>query len=123
SDPEAELLPPTTRHWPHHLPVPPDPLVGREPEVDAVGSLFRREGVRLITLTGPGGTGKTRLGLQIAADLIPAFGDGAFFVDLAPLRDPGLVTATIAQVLGVREAEGRLLIESLKAYLRSRELL
>jgi predicted ATPase/class 3 adenylate cyclase len=108
---------------PHHLPAQPNPLLGRESELEAVCRLFRREEVRLITLTGPGGTGKTRLGLQVAADLLEDFRDGAFFVDLAPISDPALVAATIAQVLGVREAEGQPLTESLKAHLRSRRLL
>jgi predicted ATPase len=114
---------------PHHLPVQPTPLVGRETELEQVSGLLQRQagtreaGGRLVTLTGPGGTGKTRLALQLAAELLEAFRDGAFFVDLAPIRDPALLAATIAQVLGIRETEGQPLIDSLKAYLRPKELL
>ena len=67
-----------------------------------------------MTLTGPGGTGKTRLSLQVAADLVDDFEDGVFFVELAPISDPALVPATIAQVLGVRDVGGRPILESLQ---------
>jgi predicted ATPase/Tfp pilus assembly protein PilF len=76
-----------------------------------------------VTLTGPGGIGKTRLALQVAADALDAFPDGAWLVDLAPVRDPGLVAAAIAALLGVREEAGRPLAESLAGYLRDRRLL
>jgi predicted ATPase/DNA-binding SARP family transcriptional activator len=108
---------------PNNLPAQPTPLIGREVEQEVVRRLLGREEVRLVTLTGPGGTGKTRLGLQVAAELLEAFADGAYFVDLAPIRDPELVLPTIAQALGVREAEGRPLRESLKDYLREKQLL
>src|SRR5207248_9385905 len=85
--------------WPVQL----TPLIGREKEVAAVQSLLQREHVRLVTLTGPGGTGKTRLGLQVAAELSDLFADGVYFVDLAPISDPDLVVPTIAQTLGIRE--------------------
>ncbi|MFQ5794857.1 MAG: AAA family ATPase [Candidatus Bipolaricaulia bacterium] len=81
--------------------------------------------MRLLTLTGAGGTGKTRLGLQAAADLIDDFEDGVYFVDLAPISDPGLVVSAIAQKMGVREAEvgGRPLLDSLKEHLRDKQIL
>ena len=108
---------------PNNLPIQPTPLIGREQELTVVGDLLRREQVRLLTLTGPGGTGKTRLGLQVAADLSDRFPEGVFFVNLAPLTDPGLVVSTIAQALGVREQRSQPLLESLKDHLRDRQLL
>jgi predicted ATPase/class 3 adenylate cyclase len=107
---------------PNNLPVQPNPLLGREQEVAAARALLR-QGVRLLTLTGSGGTGKTRLGLQIVADLVDEFYDGVFFVPLAPIADPQLVASGIAQVLGVGETPEQTLSEGLKEYLRDRRLL
>jgi predicted ATPase/DNA-binding XRE family transcriptional regulator len=90
------------------LPVPLTPLIGRQQERAVLTSLLREEVTRLVTLTGPGGVGKTRLALQVAADLLEDFPDGAGFADLSPLNDPALVPATIATVLGVREEGGAL---------------
>src|SRR5207302_11515335 len=73
--------------------------------------------------TGPGGTGKTRLGLQVAADMVDRFEDGVFMVGLAPISDPDLVVPSVAQALNVQEAGGRPLLESLKDYLRDKQLL
>ena len=73
---------------PNNLPIQLTPLIGREKEVAAVQNLLQREDVRLVTLTGPGGTGKTRLGLQVAAELSDLFADGVYFVNLAPISDP-----------------------------------
>ena len=83
-----------------NLPVPATPFLGREGELAEVLSLLAREDTRLLTLTGPGGTGKTRLALQAAAEASDAFPDGVFWVPLAPLRDPALVLETVAQVVG-----------------------
>ena len=87
------------------LPVPPTPLVGRRLELAAVGALYRDEGARLVTLTGPGGTGKTRLALALAHMLEPELRDGAIFVGLAPVSDPELLVSTIAKSLDVQEGE------------------
>jgi predicted ATPase/class 3 adenylate cyclase len=107
----------------NNLPAQPTPLVGRERELKEVRDLLRTEGVRLLTLMGPGGIGKTRLGLQVAAELLDEFEDGVFFVALAPIIDPALVASAIAEPLGVVEAGDQPLEESLKGYLRGKELL
>src|SRR6266498_3573152 len=108
---------------PHNLPAQPTALIGREKEVASVCSLLRRADARLVTLTGPGGTGKTRLGLQVAAELLDDFKDGVWFVNLAPIGDPNLVAATAAQTLGINESAGRSLLDQLKDYLREKQLL
>src|ERR687886_2304242 len=108
---------------PHNLPVQRTPLIGRERELATVRSMLMGQNGGLITLTGPGGTGKTRLSVQIAADLLDDFADGVFFVDLSPIDDPTLVASTIAVTCGVRETPGQLLVDSLKDYLRDRQLL
>jgi predicted ATPase len=106
-----------------NLPIQPTPLIGREREVAQLTALFVRDEVRLVTLTGPGGTGKTRLSLQIAADLRARFRDGVFFVDLAPITDPALVAPTIAQALGVPDTGNLPIPERLTYFLRARTLL
>jgi predicted ATPase/class 3 adenylate cyclase len=108
---------------PNNLLIPPTRLVGREREVQTVRSLCLRRDVRLVTVTGPGGIGKTRLGLQVAAELMGQYPDGVFFVDLAPISEPDLVISTIAHVLGLREAGGRPLRETVTAYLHEKRLL
>jgi predicted ATPase len=108
---------------PHNLPIHPTPLIGREREVRAVHQLLSRDDIRLVTLTGPGGTGKTRLSLQVAAEVIDHFPDGVYFVALAPIADSALVPATIAQALEIRDVGGRPVLDSLKDYLRTRCLL
>ena len=92
---------------PNNLPLQPTPFLGREEQVAGIVDLLRRDDVRLLTITGSGGVGKTRLALQAAADLLEDFPDGVWFVDLSPLQDPQLVLPTIGAVLGVREGEVR----------------
>ncbi len=107
----------------HTLPAPLTPLVGREREVAAVCALRSRPEVRLVTLTGTGGVGKTRLALEVAAAASSDLADGICFVALTPLTDPGLVASIIAQALGVREQVSQPLLDSLKGHLRDRHLL
>jgi predicted ATPase len=104
------------------VPVPATPLVGRDHEAAAVGDLVRDEGVRLVTLTGPGGVGKSRLAVEIAQRLGPGFEDGVRFVGLSPVPSAELVGGAIAAALGLNTSAGRL-VADLKTYLRARRLL
>jgi predicted ATPase/class 3 adenylate cyclase len=107
----------------NNLPLQPTPLVGRERQVSEIAERLRGVEVRLLTLTGPGGTGKTRLALQVGADLMEEFEDGVFFVSLATIMHPELVPSTIAGSLGLRESAGQSLKETLEGYLHPRRLL
>jgi predicted ATPase/class 3 adenylate cyclase len=113
----------TLENRPTNLPTQPTPLIGREQELARAAELLRREATRLLTLTGTGGTGKTRLALQLAVNLLDEFPDGVFFVDLAAIRDPSLVVARVAETLAVRELPGQSLEKTLADYLRERQLL
>ncbi len=108
---------------PNNLPIQPTAFIGREKEVAQVCTLLRRPDVRMITLTGPGGVGKTRLGLQVGAELCDLFSDGVFIVALAPVSDPTQVIPTIAQTLGIGEASDQPLRPLLEAALKGKQLL
>ncbi|MFL5761839.1 MAG: ATP-binding protein [Thermomicrobiales bacterium] len=108
---------------PHNLPAQPTALLGREAELGRLRELVASDGIKLVTLTGSGGTGKTRLALQAAADLLDLFPDGVWFVGLAPLTDPALAVTAIAQPLGVREVGHEPLEATLAEYLRDKQLL
>jgi predicted ATPase/class 3 adenylate cyclase len=110
-------------HRPNNLPLQPTPFLGREREVGAIVALLGRADVRLLTLTGPGGTGKTRLALQAAAELLDDFADGVFFVPLAGLSDPALVPHAIAGALRVHEQSSQPLVEQLKDVLAVKQVL
>ncbi len=103
------------------VPVPATPLVGRDDDAAAVSDLVRAEGVRLVTLTGPGGVGKSRLAVEVAQRVGPGFEDGVRFVELGSVRAAELVTAAIAAALGLNTSGGAL-ITDLKSYLRARRL-
>lgn len=106
---------------PNNLPTQLTSFVGRQREIDEVEDLLSR--TRQLTLTGPGGTGKTRLSIQVASRLLPRFDDGAFFVPLAPITDPTLVMPTVAEALGLPESSRRSPLEDVVEHLADRELL
>ncbi len=111
----------------HNLPAQPTPLIGREGETAQARSVLRRADVRMLSLVGTGGIGKTRLALQIASDLLPDFRDGAWLVSLTVVRDPALLANAIATALGVKETPGgtplQSLADTLKNHLRDRQIL
>jgi predicted ATPase len=108
---------------PNNLPTPLTPFIGRAHEVAAVRDLVTRPGVRVVTLTGPGGTGKSRLALRTASELLFRFADGVFYVPLGTLRSARLVPSAIARALGVREKRGLTLVEAIAEHLRDKDLL
>ena len=113
----------TLDNRPTNLPAQPNAFIGRERELAETRALLERDDVRLLTLIGPGGTGKTRLALQLAADVVERFANGVFFVSLAPIRDWELVVPTTLRTLGLREQPGETALETLTEYLREKELL
>jgi predicted ATPase/transcriptional regulator with XRE-family HTH domain len=122
--PTSAAEPPATQPPGHlsHLPVPLTNLIGRDGELAGITALLAG-GTRLVTLTGPGGIGKTRLALAVADRLVNGFPDGVAFVDLAPLREPRLVPATMARAVQLSEAGGQSARELLLAHLRAKDLL
>ncbi|MFN8475838.1 MAG: tetratricopeptide repeat protein [Anaerolineae bacterium] len=107
----------------NNLPTQPTVFVGRETELADLKRMLLQDGIRLVTLTGPGGTGKTRLALQVAANLLDRFADGVCFVDFAGIMNTHLVASTIAQALGVRDQGTSSLVDMLKDYLQGKQTL
>lgn len=130
--PKQRAEPVEPRSFSHNLPIVPTPLIGREQEIAIVVEMLCRPDVRLLTLLGPPGIGKTRVGLQVAANLLEntsvagsgqAFPDGVCFVPLAPISEPDLVIPAIILALQLREASEGPLLERLKNYLQSKQML
>ena len=128
---KTEQFPENTFVWesasgaptPNNLSVQLLPLVGREKEIAEITNLLKRDSIRLLTLTGIGGTGKTRLAFEIAAESLAEFADGVFFIPLAAVRNSEFVASEIAQPLGVKDAGGKSLLETLKDFLREKQIL
>jgi predicted ATPase/class 3 adenylate cyclase len=111
----------TLESTPNNLPTQPTSFIGRERDVEEASKLVQR--TRLLTLTGPGGIGKTRLSLQVAANVMSHFSGGIYFVPLSAVRDPGLIASAVAQSIGIPVSGNRLPEEAVNEYLRDRKLL
>ncbi len=107
----------------HNLPVQLTSLIGREQDAASAVALLRKQEVRLLTMSGTAGIGKTRLALQVATDLLEDFADGVSFVSLAPINDPNLVLPTMAQTLGLKVSGNETIAERLSAFLQKKHLL
>jgi predicted ATPase len=121
--PGPSVSPPSSGVASHNLPAQTTTFIGRQEEIARAREMLLREDIRIVTLTGPGGTGKTRLSLEIAAQLHDHFKDGVFFVPLADSSDQNQVVSRIAQELEVREAGSQPLLDNLKAFLRDKDIL
>ena len=106
-----------------NIPVQTTPFIGRDKEIKKTSEFLQREDIRLLTLTGPGGTGKTRLAIQLGTILTDHFKDGIYFIDLAPVQEPESLFATIARTIGLKETSDQPLINELGRQLKTKELL
>ena len=114
----------TRSHPPTNVPIPRNPLIGRERELATACDLLQRDDIALVTLTGAGGTGKSRLAIQIGLEMLDSFKDGVFLVRLEPISDPNLLLSTIAETFGISETPGsRPISEMLKEFLRDKQML
>lgn len=119
----AGMLPVLPEAHAYYVPTPPTSLLGRDEALAEIVRLVLQPHCRLLTLTGPGGIGKTHLALAVVAEVAPRFADGVFFVDLAPISDPALLVSTIARALSVQEGAPPITAHSLSAFLRDKQVL